>query len=184
MRASVVVSGVPGSGKTTLAADLSTELKLPHIDKDAILEGLFSTEPVRTEQERKHLSRRADFEFQLQALKHQQVILSSWWWHPAAEDESGTPVGWVGDHAASVIEIFCWCPVETAAKRFFSRVRHSSHLDRLRSPAVVQEQLRRAAARGPMFPGAIVCDTSAVLSATQLVELASSVRLLLSKSEA
>ena len=37
----VVVSGAPGSGKTTLARDLSQEIGLPHLNKDLVC-GLFT----------------------------------------------------------------------------------------------------------------------------------------------
>ena len=36
----VLVSGAPGSGKTTLAARLATDLRLPLLTKDAIKEAL------------------------------------------------------------------------------------------------------------------------------------------------
>ena len=37
------MSGLPGSGKTTVAQALAPLLKLPLFDKDAILEQLFET---------------------------------------------------------------------------------------------------------------------------------------------
>jgi shikimate kinase len=39
----VVVSGLPGSGKTTLGRRLAQALNLPLIDKDDILDRLFET---------------------------------------------------------------------------------------------------------------------------------------------
>ena len=37
----IVVSGLPGSGKSTLGQQLATALGLPFLDKDTILERLF-----------------------------------------------------------------------------------------------------------------------------------------------
>jgi adenylate kinase family enzyme len=37
----VIVTGLPASGKTTLAIALSSELGFEHLDKDAFLEALF-----------------------------------------------------------------------------------------------------------------------------------------------
>ena len=42
----IVVSGLPGSGKTTVARTLASLLDLPVFDKDEILEQLFDTKGV------------------------------------------------------------------------------------------------------------------------------------------
>jgi predicted kinase len=41
----VLISGAPGSGKTTLGRCLADELQVPHINKDRIREGLWLTDP-------------------------------------------------------------------------------------------------------------------------------------------
>lgn len=41
----VLISGAPGSGKTTLGRHLADALGVPHINKDRIREGLWLTEP-------------------------------------------------------------------------------------------------------------------------------------------
>jgi len=42
-QAYVVVSGLPGSGKSALATGLSARLGLPVIDKDVVLEALYDS---------------------------------------------------------------------------------------------------------------------------------------------
>jgi tRNA uridine 5-carbamoylmethylation protein Kti12 len=41
----VLVSGAPGSGKTTLGRHLADALSVPHVNKDRIREGLWLTDP-------------------------------------------------------------------------------------------------------------------------------------------
>jgi predicted kinase len=40
----VIVSGAPGSGKTTMGSRLGTELRLPHLNRDLVRDGLWMTE--------------------------------------------------------------------------------------------------------------------------------------------
>lgn len=42
-KAFIVISGIPASGKTTLASQLAPVLNLPLLDKDDILESLFDS---------------------------------------------------------------------------------------------------------------------------------------------
>jgi len=42
----VVVSGVPGGGKTTLARRLAAELRLPHLNRDLVRDGIWATDGV------------------------------------------------------------------------------------------------------------------------------------------
>jgi predicted kinase len=40
----VIVSGAPGSGKTTMGARLAAELRVPHLNRDLVRDGLWMTE--------------------------------------------------------------------------------------------------------------------------------------------
>lgn len=42
----VVVSGVPGGGKTTLAQRLAGELRLPHLNRDLVRDGIWTTDGI------------------------------------------------------------------------------------------------------------------------------------------
>src|ERR1700754_1620515 len=53
----IVISGLPGSGKTTLGRHPALALGLPLLDKDAILERLFESKGVRDLEWRRALSR-------------------------------------------------------------------------------------------------------------------------------
>lgn len=57
-RRRVAVSGVPGSGKSTLGREVARRLDLAFLDKDDYLEALFESEP--STESRSVLSRRAD----------------------------------------------------------------------------------------------------------------------------
>lgn len=86
----MVLSGLPCSGKSTLARRLSPALRLPLIDKDAILERLFESRGVGDAAWRRRLSRESDGLFEAEAKASGGAVLVSFWRLP------GTP-GLKGD---------------------------------------------------------------------------------------
>jgi shikimate kinase len=84
----VVITGLPGSGKSTLGVLLASALGLPLIDKDAFLEQLFELDHASSRHE---LSRRADELFRTAAESATGAVLVSWWRHPHSLALSGTP---------------------------------------------------------------------------------------------
>jgi hypothetical protein len=64
-----VISGLPGSGKTTLGRRLAPALDLPLIDKDDILNRLFESKGVGNAAWRRTLSRESDVTLQQEATK-------------------------------------------------------------------------------------------------------------------
>jgi len=151
----IVVSGLPASGKTTLAARLSHSLGLPLFDKDDILEALFERAGTVDATARQRLSRMSDDVLQRIAAASQGAVVVSHWRHERAEATSGTPVAWLKDLSASLIEVHCICPPAIAERRFRARQRHPGHNDAARSPGLT-EQLQRLAELGPLGIGATI----------------------------
>ena len=133
-RVFVVVSGLPGSGKTTAARQLATHLRLPLLDKDAILESLFDSLGVGDERWRARLSRASDEVLFRLADSSQGAVLDNWWRH----DTAPARIRLLGGRT---VEVFCECDPDTATRRFAARVRHPGHLD----AAIGAEELARRA---------------------------------------
>ena len=125
----IVVSGLPGSGKTTLARRLADALALPLIDKDDILEQLFDSKGVGDAAWRRALSRESDVIFQRKAATSDGAVLVSFWRLPGMATDSGTPTEWLAEIRGHIVHVQCTCKPEVAAARFDKRKRHAGHLD-------------------------------------------------------
>ena len=157
----VVVSGVPGSGKTTLARQLAPLLGLPLIDKDDILERLFDSNGLGDAAWRRTLSREADRELQAEATASAGAILVSFWHRPGMAADSGTPTAWLSGLTEPKMNVHCVCPPDLAAERFFRRTRHPGHLDIQRSYEDILRTIRDNDALAPIqFGTRIEIDTS------------------------
>lgn len=128
----VIVSGLPASGKTTLACALALELDFPLLDKDSFLEALFATEGPGNSEWRRGLSKRADMSLREAALAKRRAVITSWWRHPRSTADSGTPADWLAP-VPSFVEVHCICSASVAAARFLACTRHPGHLDHQRS---------------------------------------------------
>jgi len=165
----VVVSGIPGSGKTTLGRRLAEALQLPFCDKDDILETLFDTEGIGDAAWRRKLSRKSDEELVRVVRGSSGAVVVSFWQTEKTGKESGTPVEWIRQLPGQVIEIHCKCDPMVAAVRFNERQRHAGHLDS-RKPVADPTESRHQANAGPLEVGDVmVVDTSGAYDFEALV---------------
>ena len=176
MKTTIIVSGIPASGKTTLAIAMALELGFEHLDKDVFLEGHFNDLCEFPSARRNELSRAADLEFKTLAMTKDRVVLSSWWRHPQSALASGTSFDRLIEPDDCVVELHCQCASSLAVERFLARQRHPGHLDALRRAPVLLKQFSEAAALGPLLRGrAIFCGTSKPLTPADVCALAAQV---------
>jgi predicted kinase len=125
----IVVSGPPGSGKTTLAAPLAAELGLPLVAKDTIKDALMSVLPV-PDVESSKLIGRASIAAMLAVAADAPfgAVLDCNFHRSRALDELGRLPG-------AIVEVFCRCDHDVAASRYLDRApsRHPGHFHSTRS---------------------------------------------------
>ena len=148
----VVISGLPGSGKTTLGRRLATALGIVLIDKDEILDGLFETKGIGDLEWRRALSRESDAILEARARDSGGAVLVSHWRIPGMPAESGTPTDWLTSLPGNLVHVRCACPAQIAADRFARRLRHPGHLDSMRA---IEEIVARIYALAALMPLAI-----------------------------
>ena len=166
----VVISGLPGSGKTSLGRRLAPALDLPLIDKDDILDRLFESKGVGDAAWRRALSRDSDAILQREAMSSNGAILASFWRLPGMPADSGTPTDWLDAPSHQVVNVYCVCDTTIAATRFFQRRRHPGHLDGESSSAELLASLRRLSQLPPLNVGdRIEVDTSQEPNVTAVV---------------
>ena len=152
----LIVTGIPASGKSTIARALSVELGWEILDKDEILEDLFNEKGIGDSHWRTTLSRTADEILRERASRFERSIIVSWWRHPASTIVSGTPIEWLSDLPGVLIEIRCICDPAIAVERFRSRIRHRGHLDQFKPAVDLLASFQQQAALGPLGIGHLI----------------------------
>ena len=121
----VLINGLPGSGKTTLATALAAELAVPLISKDAIKEALAAAVP---QVPAAALGRTAsELMWTLAAAVPGGVVLESWWFRP--RDLAFVREGLGRTGARQVVEVWCDVPGEVARERYVQRARPAFYED-------------------------------------------------------
>ena len=152
----LVVSGIPASGKSTVARALAEALCLLMWDKDDLLEELFNEKGVGDTDWRSRLSRVADEILREKVCQSDGSVIVSWWRHPASTVATGTPIEWLSELPGTLIEVNCVCNPAVAVERFKSRVRHSGHLDQFKTHEDLLPAFRQHAALGPLGIGRVI----------------------------
>lgn len=122
----VVVTGQPGSGKSTIAAPLAKRLRMSLLAKDTVKEALaVLDDPETITVSRSQELGAASFEvvFALASNSSSAVLEASW---------NSTLAGQrLADLPGTLIEVHCHCPPDVARQRYIERAsrRHWVHLD-------------------------------------------------------
>jgi predicted kinase len=129
-RTFVVVSGPPGSGKTTLARAIAPELGLPMIAKDTIKEALLSVLPVPDVETSRIVGRASVAALLAVAAETAGAVLESVWHRSRSLPDLHRLPG-------NIVEVFCRCDPQIAARRYALRTgrRAAGHFDATRTVA-------------------------------------------------
>ena len=166
----IVVTGLPASGKSTIARRLAADLDWPMFDKDDFLEALFDRHPVNSLDDRRRLSRQSDDVFRQAACGAKSAVLVSHWQPANGVENTGTPTDFLKQAFGRIVEVHCACTVETALQRFTARERHPSHMDAERGEDAIRHQFEALAPGYPLGLGALISvDTDVMLDMAPLI---------------
>jgi len=162
----VLVSGAPGSGKSTVAAGLARALCMPLLGKDLIKESLWDTftPPAGDLQWSRRLGGAAMEVLWTLAAHSPRVILEANF-RPHSDYERAKLVA-LSDR---IVEVYCWCPPEIATTRYEARAKESTHHPAHVSPTLDPQLL--AEFDRPMRLGALIrVDTTLFVNIEALAQ--------------
>ncbi|MEQ4519740.1 AAA family ATPase [Pseudarthrobacter sp. B907] len=160
----ILVNGLPGAGKSTLAAQLGDELGVPVVSKDSIKEALADLCLGRVGSGK--LGQIAsETMWQLVAAVPGTAIVESWWYRP--RDLGFVREGLAQSGNPRVTEVWCELPPGQAWERYLDRQRHAVHPT---GNAAQRDWAEWSANAVPLGVGRTVpVDTSAPVDAASLV---------------
>lgn len=125
MRRIVIVSGSPGAGKSTIAEPLADALRFALISKDVFKEALFdSLGPFEGDPlvwSRRLSSAAMELAWEQAARCPKAVVDANF--RPRSEYERGR----LEKLGPRLVEVYCSCPGQEAARRFAERARQTGH---------------------------------------------------------
>jgi predicted kinase len=128
----IVVNGIPGTGKTTLAAKLSEDTGIPCLHKDSLKEFFYEKFDVDTREDSRlvgRVSARVLYIFAEEYLEaDKSIILENAFFHDFAKPEF---LQIVKNKPVNFIEVYCKTDAKVRRARYASReasgVRHKAH---------------------------------------------------------
>ncbi|GAB3460324.1 AAA family ATPase [Kineococcus endophyticus] len=146
----ILVNGLPGAGKTTLARGLAERTGWPCLTKDAVKEALAPVLPA--EFPRPRLGAVAmDTVWAVAAGLPGTVLVESWWFRP--RDLTFARAGVATSGASTVVEVWCDVAPALARRRYAARRRSAVHEDERR---LGEDYDRWAANAEPLALGPVV----------------------------
>jgi len=121
----VLVNGLPGAGKSTLAPLLAAALAVPMISKDIVKEALADIVPAVPSQDLGRIT--MDAMWSMAGTIAGTVLLEGWWLAP--RDRRFAQAGVAVAKARRVVEVWCDVPSALARDRYIRRQRHWVHRD-------------------------------------------------------
>jgi predicted kinase len=153
--AMIVVSGAPGTGKSTIAAALAAELRWPVLSLDTIKEALADVLGLGDEDWSDRMGDAAA-EVVFGLCRQFPDAIAEGWWRGERRDRALIEF-------AGAVEVFCHCDGQVVARRMHNRHgtgRHPIHRDVI-NPSLIDQAAARAATVAPLGLGAalIAVDT-------------------------
>lgn len=152
MKAAIILTGLPGSGKSALGHVLARQLSWPCLDRDDFLEALSVRAADATPEQRRRLEQECDRLFQTAAEALSHCVLVAQWQPRVGAAGFGTPAGWLQQYE-TLVEVHCACSAEVAAERFGSAKRR---LEDLSSRGDVLKWLQVLEAGYPLQAGRLI----------------------------